>query len=86
MLEALLFGFLTLLDVNATDQRRIADENAQSLLETREWVQGVFEQVGSGLGDEGERIRMLCAGVLARVSEVVEKWQRLMVGDLEGFL
>lgn len=86
VLEAILFGFLTLLDVNAPNQRRVAEEHASELLETREWVQGVFERMGSGLGDEGERIRMLSAGVLMRTGEVVESWQRLMAGELSGFL
>lgn len=49
-------------------------------------MQGVFERTGAGLGEEEERVRMLCAGVLVRVGEVVEKWQRVMVGELGGFL
>ncbi|KAL8822260.1 MAG: hypothetical protein Q9191_006999, partial [Dirinaria sp. TL-2023a] len=57
VLEALLFAFLTLLDLNAEQQhrqRRLAEDHAKELLETREWVQVVFENVGAG-SEEGDR-------------------------------
>lgn len=85
VLEALLFGFMTLLDINSDNQRRVADEHAKELLETREWVQLVFENLGGG-SEEGERARMLAAGVLMRCREVVEKYQRMMLGDLADFM
>lgn len=84
ILEALLFAFLTLLDVNE-DKRRVAEEHAKELLETQAWVEGVFEGLGGG-SEEGERVRMLAAGVLVGVREVVEKYQRLLMGDLAGFM
>lgn len=96
-LEALLFAFLTLLEVNE-DKRRVAEDFSRELLETQEWVRGVFEKVNGGMGglaelgrvmdgqrrgdEEGERVKMLAAGVLIRCGEVVERYQRLMVGDL----
>ena len=85
ILEALLFAFLTLLDINGNDQRRVAEEHAKELLETQGWVEGVFERVGGG-SEEGERIRMLAAGVLLRCREVVERYQRLLMGDLVDFI
>lgn len=85
VLEALLFAFLTLLDINENDQRRLAEQHAKELLETQEWVDGVFEKVGGG-SEEGERIRMLAAGVLVRCREVVEKYQRMLMGDLVDFM
>jgi telomere length regulation protein len=39
---------------------------------------------GSG-GDEDERVRGLAAGVVVRCQEVVEKYQRRMVGDLMDY-
>jgi len=45
----------------------------------------VFERLGGG-SVEGERVRMLAAGVLVRCREVVEGWQRLMVGDMADFM
>lgn len=85
VLEALLFAFLTLLDINENDQRRLAEQHAKELLETQEWVSTVFEKVGGG-SEEGERIRMLAAGVLVRCREVVEKYQRMLMGDLVDFM
>lgn len=85
ILEALLFSFLTLLDINENDQRRLAEVHAKELLETQEWVGGVFERVGGG-SEEGDRIRMLAAGVLMRTREVVEKYQRLLMGDLVDYM
>jgi telomere length regulation protein len=85
VLEALLFSFLTLLNVNENNKRGLAEEHSKELLETQEWVEAVFERLGGG-SVEGERVRMLAAGVLVRCREVVEGWQRLMVGDMADFM
>ena len=85
VLEALLFSFLTLLDVNSDNQRRLAEEHAKELLETQEWTGNLLERLGGG-DEEGERCRMLAAGVLLRCREVVEKYQRLLMGDLVDFI
>ena len=87
MLEALLFALLTLLEVNiARGDRRVAEEHSRELLETQAWVEGLFEtRIGSGASEEDERVRMVAAGVLVRCREVVEKWQRLLMGDLVGY-
>ncbi|KAF2146871.1 uncharacterized protein K452DRAFT_242030 [Aplosporella prunicola CBS 121167] len=83
ILEALLFSFLTLLDVNE-DKQRLVQEHAKELLETHEWVKLVFERTSGG-DDEGDRVRSLAAGVLVRCSEVVEKHQRLLMGDMMDY-
>ena len=85
ILEALLFAFLTLLDINGNEHRRLAEEHAKELLETQNWVENVFERVGSG-SEEGDRIRMLAAGVLMRTREVVEKFQRTLMGDMLDYM
>lgn len=85
VLEALLFCLLTLFNVNEDNQRRLAEEHARELLETQEWVEGVLERVGGG-GEEGERVGMLAAGVLVRCREVVEKWQRVLMGEMVDFM
>lgn len=91
LLEALLFSLLTLLSVNSNNRRRVAEENAKELLETREWVSRVIEG-GGARGGVGvvvvveERARVLGAGVLVEVEEVVRDWQRVMVGEMGGFL
>ncbi len=44
----------------------------------------VFENVRGG-DEEGERVRMLAASVVVRTGEVVDEFQRLLMGDLVGF-
>jgi telomere length regulation protein len=80
VLSALLFAFLILLETNE-DKERLATEQAKELLETQEWVRLTFEQLGAG-SDEDEKIRVLAAGVIVRCQEVVEKYQRRMVGSM----
>lgn len=80
VLEAVLFAFMTLLEVNE-DKRRIAEEHSRQLMETQEWVDMVFEKTAGG-DEESERVRMLAAGVLLKTKDVVEKYQRLLVGDM----
>ena len=85
VLEALLFGFLTILDINSNDQRRIAEEHSRELLETQAWTEQVLESLGTGT-KEDEKIRLLAAGVLVRAKEVVDKYQRLLMGDLVDYM
>lgn len=85
VLEALLFAFLTVLDINGNDQRRIAEDHSRELLETRAWVQQVLENLGSG-SQEDDKIRVLAAGVLVRTQEVVDQYQRLMLGELVDYM
>lgn len=80
--QALLFSLLTLLEVNE-DKQHLVERHGRQLLETQEWVQSVFERMGRG--EEEENGRMLAAGVLVRIGEVVEKYQALLMGDLVGF-
>jgi telomere length regulation protein len=84
VLESLLFTFLTLLNTNE-DKQRLATEHGKELVETQEWAKMVLESRDAGpTGEdhEGERVRMLAAAVVVRCHEVVEKWQRLMLGDM----
>ncbi|MCJ1243053.1 telomere binding protein [Trapelia coarctata] len=85
VLEALLFSFLTLLEINSNNQRGLAEDHAKELLETQAWAEQVFEKIGGG-SEEGDRVRMLAAGVLVRTREVVEKYQRLLLGDMVDFM
>lgn len=80
VLESLLFALLTLLEVNE-DKQRLATEHAKELVETQEWAKLVLEKRGAG-EDEDEKVRMLAAAVIVRCHEVIERWQRLMLGDM----
>ncbi|KAL0468935.1 telomere length regulation domain-containing protein [Neurospora intermedia] len=83
--QAVLFGLLTLLDVNEDRMRDVCQELGREVVETEEWVAGVFEGLrGGDEGGEEERTKMLAAGVLVRLREGVEKYRLMMVGDLIG--
>ncbi|KAL1305668.1 hypothetical protein AAFC00_007261 [Neodothiora populina] len=107
VLEAVLFAFLTLLQVNEEQSRRLAEEQGKELMETQGWVELVFERfssanavsfgsAGAGGGPpsssagregapadgEAERVRMLSAGILVKTRDIVERFQRLLVGDM----
>ena len=87
ILEALLFGFLLSLNVNE-DKRSLAERHAKEVVEVHEWCNAVFERVSVGrlgVSEEEERVKTLCAGVLVATKEVMEKYERLMLGELVGF-
>ncbi|KAH8676639.1 telomere length regulation protein-domain-containing protein [Tricladium varicosporioides] len=84
LLEALLFSFLTVLEVNV-DKRRLVETHGREILEMQEWAEDVFSRLGEGNGEEEDKVRVLAAGVLVRIRECVEKYQSLLMGDLISF-
>ena len=85
VLEALLFGLITLLELNGQRQQALATDCARELLDTQAWVEGVFERIGGGSA-EGDRARGLAAGVLVRVRECVERWEEALRGEMGQFV
>ncbi|KAH3940478.1 hypothetical protein HBI25_118060 [Parastagonospora nodorum] len=83
VLNALLFGFLMVLETNE-NKERIATDQGKELMETQAWVKMVFENLGTG-SEEDERVRVLAAGVVVRCQEVVEKYQRRMAGAMMDY-
>lgn len=83
VLGALLFGFLMILETNE-NKERLASEQGKELMETQAWVKMIFEGLGAG-SEEDEKIRVAAAGVVIRCQEVVEKYQRRLVGDLMDY-
>ncbi|KAK1040701.1 telomere binding protein [Friedmanniomyces endolithicus] len=89
ILEAVLFAALTVLDVNTVDQRRsLAQEEGKRMVEMQQWVQVVFERAGggelvSGGSQEEAKIRTLAAGVLVKIGEMLEQYQKAMFGSVE---
>ncbi len=83
IVEALLFSFITLLEVNE-DKRRLAEVHGRELLETQGWVELLFQSLGTGT-EEDDKVRALAAGVLFKIREVVEKYQALLMADLSSF-
>ncbi|KAI7280684.1 hypothetical protein KC345_g4590 [Hortaea werneckii] len=91
VLEALLFGLLTLLEVNQEGYERLAAAIPRQIAEAQEWVRVVFEKVGGGetLGGSGgskeeEKVRTLAAGVMVRLGEIVKGEQRRIFGAEVG--
>lgn len=82
--EAVLFSFLTILEVNE-DKRQLVEAHGKQLTETQEWVQLIFERMGAGGSEEDEKVRVLAAACLVRIKEVVEKYQALLIGDIPMF-
>ncbi|KAK4197886.1 telomere length regulation protein-domain-containing protein [Triangularia verruculosa] len=84
--QAILLGFMALLDVNEDRMRDLCQEMGRELIEAKDWVAGVFGNLrGGDEGGEEEQVKMLAAGVLVRLGEGIEKWQLVLVGDLIGF-
>lgn len=85
--EALLFALLAALAGLQGDRRRLVVERGRELLETRAWVDAVLEGMDAGgtVGGEEQRERELAMGVAGVCGEIVEEYNRLLLGDLVGF-
>lgn len=82
--EALMIGLLTILEVNGErDMRSLVERHGRELTETQSWVDLYFQNLAGGTGEDG-KVRSLAAAVLVRISEVVQKYQALLVGNMGG--
>lgn len=81
---AVLFALLTLLEVNEDRMRDICQEMGRELVETQEWVAGMFEGIRGDDGGQEDQVKMMAAAVLMQIKEGVEKYRLLLVGDLIG--
>ena len=67
--------------------RSIALEHAAQVLAVEEWSRGVFEALEKGLrirgggGANETRMTAAAAGVAMKVSQILEKWRRSLVGE-----
>ena len=87
ILEATLFSLLTILEINGGNKQTIVQENPKQLMETKQWVELVFERTGGGNlitedSSEEARIRTLAAGVLVKAKEFIEAYQGQLMGTL----
>ena len=83
--EAVLLGLLTLLEVNleAAGGRQLAETCGPRLVELRGWVEGLLDGTAEAASTaEAAGVRALAAGVLVRLQQVVETWQRALLGGL----
>jgi len=87
VLEALLFGLLTVLQINE-DKQAIAQVHSKQLLETQQWADTIFERTGKGrlVQQEGQgeeaKVRTLAAAVLVNTGEVMEAHRKVLMGDM----
>lgn len=84
-LKGWLVAMAALLEVNESNMRRICESQGRDVMETREWVSGVFERTRGGDGGEENDVKMLAAGVLIKLGEAVEQYQALLMGDMIGY-
>ena len=80
-----LVAMAALLAVNEGDMRRLCEVQGREVVETREWVSGVFERTRGEDGGEENEVKMLAAGVLIKIGEAIERYQALLMGDMIGF-
>lgn len=89
MLPALLSLFLAMIDVSVASgtsgEERLVTEFATQVMELREWVGEVFDRVPATKGGEEEQVRMVAAGVMVKLGEVLERYQGRLMGVNVGF-
>ncbi|KAK2757076.1 telomere binding protein [Arachnomyces sp. PD_36] len=85
VLPPLLSLFLAVVDLNVSSgssgEERLVTDFATQVIEIREWVNGVFESAAR----DDEEVRMLAAGVLVKLGEVMERYQGRLMGMGLGF-
>lgn len=84
-LKGWLVAMAALLEVNDGDMRHLCESQGREVVETREWVSGVFGRTRGEDGGEENEVKMLAAGVLIRLGEAIERYQALLMGDMIGF-
>ncbi|KAK4221750.1 telomere length regulation protein-domain-containing protein [Podospora fimiseda] len=84
--RAILFGFVSLLDVNEDRMRDVCRELGREVAEAQEWTAGIFSHLrGGDEGGEEEQVKMLAAGVLVRLGEGIEKHREVTMAELLSF-
>ncbi|EEQ32998.1 conserved hypothetical protein [Microsporum canis CBS 113480] len=80
VLSAILSLFLTVLDINiasgTSGEEQLVTEFAEQVMELREWVSGIFEKTPKG----DDQIRMLAAGIMVKLSEIMNRYQNRLFG------
>ncbi|KAK6227302.1 telomere length regulation protein [Colletotrichum tabaci] len=84
--HALLVALAALLEVNeVSDMRRLCEAHPREVVETQEWVSGVFSGTRGDDGGEENDVKMLSAAVLIKLQEATEKYRALLLSDMIGF-
>ena len=86
-LKGWLVAMAVLLEVNEDNMRTLCQDHGREVVETREWASSVFNTTRGDHeagGDEND-VKMLAAGVLIKLGEMIEKYQALLMGDMIGY-
>lgn len=73
VLEAIFTSILVIMDVN--EEASLIQYFSKQFLEIKEYLEASWEGIGA------EDVRNLAAGLLVKISEMVNKWQRRLVGE-----
>ncbi|KAH8705202.1 telomere length regulation protein-domain-containing protein [Talaromyces proteolyticus] len=98
ILPALLSLLLAVIDLNtaagSSAEESLVTEHASQVMELREWTNEVFERTPISTGnktspeeqiDDLQQTRILAAGILVKIGEIVERYQRRLMGVNVGF-
>lgn len=97
VLPALLSLFLAVIDLNVASgssaEERLVTEHGVQVMELREWTNDIFERTPKGTtnlqdtstADDVEKTRMLAAGILVKLGEVIQRYQGRLMGINVGF-
>lgn len=95
VLPALLSLFLAIIDLNiesgSSGEERLVTDNAAQVMELREWTNEVFDRLPAPQNTRGETMndheqsRILAAGILIKLNEVIERYQGRLMGIPVGF-
>ncbi|EEY18593.1 conserved hypothetical protein [Verticillium alfalfae VaMs.102] len=87
--HALLIALAALFEVNAAGSsdglRKLCADMPREIVETQEWVSGVFNGTRGDDGGQENQVKMLSAGVLITLQEAMERHRALLMGDMIGF-
>ncbi|KAG7135668.1 hypothetical protein HYQ46_008870 [Verticillium longisporum] len=65
--------------------RKLCADMSREIVETQEWVSGVFNGTRGDDGGQENQVKMLSAGVLITLQEAMERHRALLMGDMIGF-
>ena len=96
IMSALLSLFLAVVDLNVASgsagEERLVTDLATQVMELREWLSDVFDSMPATKGrpqeaanDPQEQARTLAAGIMVKLSEVIERYQGRLMGVNVGF-
>ncbi|KAL9949043.1 telomere binding protein [Verticillium nonalfalfae] len=87
--HALLIALAALFEVNAAGSsdglRKLCADMPREIVETQEWVSGIFNGTRGDDGGQENQVKMLSAGVLITLQEAMERHRALLMGDMIGF-